>query len=106
LHGPVHWRWKDNVNRLANFNVSGVPLWEPKVNTPGIDLLDMEYLVANIIRDDQVAHVSTSVCDYARERRCDALEGDFLLQNPEVFLKGMLIRLHGLGRQPRRGQFL
>ena len=68
------------------------PLWEPEVNAQRIDLLDMEYLVVNIVRDNQVAHVSVPVCDYARERRCDALEGDFLLQNPEVLLKGVLIR--------------
>src|SRR5262245_17306057 len=52
----------------------------------------MEYLVVNVVSDDQVAHVSAPVCDYARERRCDTLEGDFLLQNSEVLLKGMLIR--------------
>ena len=67
-------------------------MWEPEVNAQRIDLLDMEYLVANIVRDDQVAHVSVPVCDYAREWRCDPLEGDFLLQNPQVLLKGMLIR--------------
>jgi len=33
----------------------------------------MEYLVVNVVRDDQIAHVSTPVCDYPRERRRDVL---------------------------------